>query len=272
MTSASRSILLTAATLAAVACSDAVQAPSGDVATTLTLQRGAAVTALTELAVVNGDSGPQHPGLIRPAMVDSLIVTVTGVALHPQMGMRDTLFPDHPDSVIGMPGNPFRPGEDGFGRHGPGGRHGSGGPHGPFGLFGDSVAPPLPWILLTVVSGGQIDLMNLPTEPQDGIVLATGDVPAGEYHGVRLILSEGAIWLNTPVVTPSGDALAAGTAIPVRFPPRGIMLRVDFTVPETGGNVPLVFEDETTVGNAIVLPDGTVLVTPVMRHRHRQGQ
>jgi hypothetical protein len=268
MKSAARAFILAGTAFAAVACGDAVQTQLGEVPTTLTLSRAANSSLLGGLVLMDSDSGPRHPGLIRPAMIDSLIATVRGVALHPRMGVRDTTFPEDPDSVVGTPANPFRPGVDGFGRHGPGGPRGHGGPHGPFGLFGDSVAPPPPWILLSVVSGGEIDLMNLPTEEQDGMVLATGDAPAGEYHGVRLIIGDGTIWLNTDIVTPSGDTLHAGTGIPVLFPHRGIMVKVDFTVPETGGEVPLVFDEDTTIGNALVRGDGVVFVTPVMRHRH----
>jgi hypothetical protein len=125
------------------------------------------------------------------------------------------------------------------------------------------------WILLDVVSGGHVDLMHLPTDTADGIVVAAGDVPAGEYHGVRLVISDGAIYLKTDIVTPAGDTLQAGTAIPVRFLNAGIMIRAEVTVPEGGGDFPIVFDAETTIGNAIVTPQGDVIITPRMRHGHR---
>lgn len=133
----------------------------------------------------------------------------------------------------------------------------------------DSLHPMPRWILLNVVSGGHVDLMHLPTDSGSGIVVAAGDVPAGDYRGVRLQISDGAIYLKTDVVTPLGDTLKAGTAIPLRFPGNGIMVRAQVTVPEGGGDFPIVFDAATTIGNAIVTPRGDVIITPVMRHGHR---
>jgi hypothetical protein len=66
-----------------------------------------------------------------------------------------------------------------------------------------------------------------------------------------------------------GDTLPAGTAIPVRFLHAGIFIRAHVTVPEGGGDFPIIFDAATTIGNAIVTPTGEVLITPVMRHCHR---
>lgn len=257
------------------ACGDATRPTDGVATATLSLY---GMTASGVSAIVldpPSDSGPLHPGLIRPANVDSIVVNITGVALRPHRVDDDSAFPARPDSLDppeppGRGQGPFGPGNPPPGRHGR--HHRPGGPMGPDSLRPDSGAfdHDMPrWIVLDVVSGGHVDLMHLPTDSADGIVVAAGDVPAGLYRGVRLEISDGAIYLKTDVVTPSGDTLEAGTAIPVRFLHAGIMIRAQVTVPEGGGDFPIVFDAETTIGSAIVTPQGEVIITPRMRHGHR---
>jgi len=272
MCPALRILVIGALALGAAACNDATT-PSGAPHATLTLNSAAPGAVSAFLLDPPNDSGPLHPGLIRLANVDSIVVNITGVALRPRLGLGDSLFPTRHDSLDDPPapggmGGPFGPGNPPPGRHGRGGG-GPGGPMGPDSLFGDSTLPR--WILLDVVSGGHINLLDLPVEGEPGIVVAAGDVPAGEYHGVRLQIADGFIYLKTDVVTPIGDTLLAGTAIPVRFPPNGIMVRAEVTVPETGGDFPIVFDAETTIGAAVVTPQGDVIIAPVMRHRLRHG-
>ncbi len=146
-------------------------------------------------------------------------------------------------------------------------RHDSMGMHGPDGMMG----PRHDWIVLQVVGGGRIDLMRLPVEGSQGITVAAGDAPPGEYERVRLVIASGEIWLNTTIVTPQGDTLLANTAIRVFFPSGGIMVAVEFAVPEGGGDIPLVFDAAETFAHVLVTGDGRVIVTPVMRHRHGPG-
>jgi len=267
--------LLTIAGLAlgAAACGDVTQANTAAPHATLSLYGMSAGSALSAIVLGSPSDGDSlHPGRIDPVNVDSIVVNITGVALRPRLHDGDTLFPEPEDSLElpeqpgGMegpfgPGNPPPPGHHGD-RHG-GARDGSG----PDSVHADGDSLPR-WILLDVVSGGHVDLMHLPTDSGSGIVVAAGDVPAGDYNGVRLEISDGAIYLKTDVVTPMGDTLAAGTAIPVRFLSRGIMIRADVTVPDGGGDFPIIFDAATTIGNAILTPQGDVIITPVMRHCH----
>lgn len=270
-----RTLVVGALALGAAACTDVATTSDAPYAT-LTLNSAAAAGAVSALQLdAPNDSGPLHPGLVRPANVDSIVVNITGVALRPRRSDDDTLFPERPDSLEPPPppgheGGPFGPGNPPPGHRGRG-RGGPGGPMGP-----DSLRPddrPMPrWILLTVVSGGHINLLDLPVEGEPGIVVAAGSVPAGEYHGVRLEIADGFIYLKTDIVTPGGDTLLAETAIPVRFHQHGLMVKAEVTVPEGGGEFPIVFDAETTIGTAVVLPDGTVMIAPVLRHRHRNGR
>ena len=232
---------------------------------TLTLQR--ATSAGLQVASLSFDGGPAgRPAVLDTTLVDSIIVTVEAVQLAP--ARHDSLGPGmNPDhrrpGMGGGPGHPGRPPHDSLPP-----------PHDSLwspddSLMDDSArGPRFDWYTLTVVSGGSIDLMHLPTETDVALVLATGDVPPGDYQRVRLVISEGYIWLNTEIVTPQGDTLPANTAIPVVFPTGGIMVAVEFTVPEGGGDIPLVFDAAETFAHVLVTGDGRVIVTPVMRHRH----
>jgi hypothetical protein len=46
------------------------------------------------------------------------------------------------------------------------------------------------------------------------------------------------------------------------------MVKAEVTVPESGGEFPIVFDAGTTIGAAVVTPRGDVIIAPVMRHRH----
>ena len=234
---------------------------------TLTLQQASGVS----LAITSGasfavsaaahDSGLGRPAVLDAATVDSILVTVTAVQLAP---MRHDSLGMGPQLDRGRPG----PGAGGPRGHGGPGRSDSAGVRHDS-LMGDSArGPRFDWYTLDVVSGGTIDLMNLPTEDQAGLVVATGSVPPGDYDRVRLVIAEGYIWLNTAIVTPQGDTLPANTAIPVVFPSGGIMVAVELTIPDGGGDIPLVFNAAETFAHVLVTGDGRVIVTPVMRHRH----
>jgi hypothetical protein len=134
------------------------------------------------------------------------------------------------------------------------------------GIHPDSQRPLADWLTLNVVSGGHVDLLHLPVAGQAGVVVASGTVPAGEYRGVGLLIDNGTIWLNAPVVTPSGDTLKAGVAIPVEFPPMGVMVPADVTVPDSGGDFAIVFDVSQSFHAAVVTPQGKVILAPVMRH------
>ena len=275
-----RYLLLAGAFLGVAACKEAASPAASARATLSLVQTSSSVLS----AVTSDDSAPPAPpGLIRATLVDSLIVTISSVAVHPRMVGPDSLFPDSMkdgDSCRALgPGGPFDPngpggrgGPGGFGPRGPGG-FGPRGPGGPgmkegFGPPGapDSLKPMNDWYTLDVVSGGRVDLMHLPVVGQSGIVVASGSVAAGEYRGAALMIDSGTIWLKSPVVTPSGDTLKAGVGIPVQFPPMGVMVPADVTVPAAGGDFTIVFDVSQTFGAAMVTPDGKVILAPVMRH------
>ena len=232
---------------------------------------GAAAASFSSLFSLTSDEDSGHgdrPAPLDTALIDSLIVTVDSVQLRPIRpdSMDDDSVEDGPDADRG--------------RGGPGGHHRGQGPDSLRERHDSTMRDSLGrrndddedddrdhrrFFTLGVVSGGRIDLRNLPTEAEGGIVLASGSVPPGVYDRVRLVVREGFIWLNTEVVTPQGDTLPANTAIPVFFPSGALVVDAQLTVPDGGGDVPLIFDAAQTFAHVIVTGDGRVIVTPVMR-------
>lgn len=275
-----RALLLAGVALAAVACSDATSVSNRSGVATLTFTQSA-VTA-SAVSLLSPDSGPLNPppGAIRREWVDSLVVYVGGVALHPRFFGRDSMVADSGrsfawnDSLGGLR-EPPPPG--GFGRFGRPGGHRGMGPGGMEGMDGpgepmppDSLRPYHIWDELALVGSGKVDLLHLPTEGGSGLVVAVDSVPAGEYRGVRLLLDSAYIVLNTPVVSVSGDTLAAGKHWISRLPPMGVMVPVTVTVPESGGTIEIVFDQASTFAAALVNREGEIVLLPGMRRGGRR--
>ena len=285
-------VLGTGASLLALAACDSATQPAGRVHATMSIRQGAGgLTSLVSFASPtrsdsgedDDDHGPGHrghgdhfAGPIPSESVDSLIVVVSGVRVH-MRGEHDSLDDDDHEDSLEVPDDSVIDGPDigDFMGHG----HGHG-PHGPGhdsldddSLDHDSLDAPdghedegNGWFTLAVVSGGRIDLMHLPTDSANGIVLASGEIPPGTYTRATLDIAEGWLWLNTPFVTPQGDTLPAGQAIPVIVPSGRIHAPVQFVVPEGGGDIPLVFDPAQTLSRIVVTGDGRVILIPVLRH------
>ena len=245
-------------------------------------------------------------GRVPPSAVDSLMVTVTRVDVLPDSVLA-ACRPPEGDSAHGF--HPGPPGDAGgpFGVSGPRGNgacdawragHRMFGP--PPGGWGppdsvtsldrpddprthdDSLLPPDSgwgsradeWYSLSVVGGGRVDLMHLPTDTASGLLLASDTVPAGDYGAARLVISDATLWLNTAVTTEDGVTLKADTGYGVELPhrgdePMGIMTNAGFTVPDGGGNVVLIFDANQMFGTPIVTDSGKVLLGPMLRPRGR---
>lgn len=272
------------AALATAGCDN--RASTADlVPTTVRLVQGSALEGVAASLVTSLTAG----GRIELSLVDSLIVHVTRVDVLPD----SLILRCHPpvgDSVSGfhpMRGDsgPPRPACRGRGHNGPMGPGMGGGFGG--GRFGfppirpDSMRPDSgwgrhqsQWYSLTVDGDGRLDLVNLPVAASAGLLLASGEVPAGDYGAARLFISDATIWLNTPVTTDVGVTLQADTGYTVSLPRMadrmGIATGAGFTIPDGGGTVALVFDASATIGGAGVRDDGTVVLRPVIRPRpHR---
>ncbi len=250
--------------LAATAAGCGTDVVSGGIATaSLTLHREAVTALLADGLLL--DSMPGRPVAIDLATVDSLIVTVTEVGILPARfgrGLPDSLLPPR-DSIIG----PFGP--DHPGRQRPGGPGGPGGPDGRPRQFLPLDGPHRGWIVLDVTGGGRIDLLHLPYEGATGITIASGAALPGDYNRVMLAIGSAQIWFNTDIALPTGGTLAAGVAHDAVVPSGRIMAAVDFTIPEGGGDVNLVFAAGETLTRVGLTGDGKVIVPPVLHPPRR---
>ena len=126
------------------------------------------------------------------------------------------------------------------------------------------------WVSLNVSERGAINLRALPADAGSGIVLAKGELPAGDYRNVRLFLDmDGAeapsITFNKEV-TVGPKTYPAGT-YPLDIPSAaqsGIKIPgAGFAVGET---VMLMFDGSTSVANVVANPNG-VKMSPVLKAR-----
>jgi len=285
-----RTILPIAAGLVLIAAGCAPSDDNSDGTVNVSLSIAPATAAAVASASVNGIVASLLNGPVDPSQIDSLMITVTRVLVLPD-SLLQRCHPPEGDSARGFrPGRP--PVGEGEGMRGPHGDCRPGGPEmGPFGPGGpggpgehhdhppcpDSLMPPDTgwgsrpnhWYSLDVSGNGHIDLLHLPV---NGLTLAAGAVPPGEYKSARLIISDATIWFNTAVVSQDGVTLQPNTGYAVLMPGRprnrGIMTNAGFTIPEGGGNVQLTFDANATIGPVIVLDSGRVVMRPVLHPLH----
>jgi hypothetical protein len=274
--------------------------PAASVHASVSLARVNAVTGAAVSRLVSDFTG----GRVPLSSVDSLVVTVTRVdvlpdsvlaACRPPLGDSAHGFRPGPPGDVGGPGGmngPRGPGACEAWRMGRGMMHPLPGDSGrPDSLIlrpddprthNDSLLPPASgwgsrpdhWYSLTVVGGGRIDLMHLPTDTTHGLLLAADTVPAGAYGAARLIISDATIWLNTALTTRDSVTLQPNTGYAVELPHRdgasmGIMTNAGFTVPAGGGNVVLIFDASQMLATPIVTDSGKVVLGPMLRPRGR---
>jgi hypothetical protein len=127
------------------------------------------------------------------------------------------------------------------------------------------------WISLPVHAGGEFDLMKL---SETGVELAKGELAAGTYSNVRLMVEDGAITFKAPVTIGSGASAKtyeADKAYPLIIPSgpqTGIKVpTAGFVVTEsTGDVVTIVFSADASVQAVQALPTG-VQMSPVLTAR-----
>ncbi|MGD2135679.1 MAG: DUF4382 domain-containing protein, partial [Gemmatimonadales bacterium] len=218
-------LILTAGAVAAVGCSDQA-APQATVPATVTLSRQS-TSEFQSAIMASGAAVTSAQRPVSPAVVDSLIVVVQRVEV-----VSDSLTA-----------------EDGAG---PGAAAGRGPNAGPAVMHGAGDGA---WYALAVVGDGRLNLMALPSGEGDGLTVAAGEVPPGDYDHARLYIVSAEIWFNTVVTVPPGRTFEPDEAYEVVIPSSdrtGIKTDAGFTVPETGGEIPLLFDADATVAHVNV--------------------
>jgi len=258
--------------------------------TSLSLAQGVAPAASSIASSLVADFAGGFGGRIHLSDVDSLIVHVSSVEVlpesllvqcfppmgDPQHGFRPMPPDRRPDS---LPPPPAACAVRGRGT--------TAGPLDPGPGGGRFTFPPIPpdslcpdsgwgrredqWYTLDVQGDGHLDLLHLPADSASALMLASGDLPAGDYGAARLFLSDATIWFNTPIIA-GADTLKADTGYSVRLPRladrMGFVTDAGFTVPEGGGTVSLIFDANATLAGAVVTDSGQVVIVPILAPRH----
>ena len=121
--------------------------------------------------------------------------------------------------------------------------------------------------------GKRINLLALPREGTDSVKIARGDLAAGTYNHIRLIVddSDARITLNQDVVAGVTSRITKGSYA-LRLPSAaqsGLKLQTgSFTVSEdVSAGVTLVFDAASSIGNISVTGNGQFTMSPVLRSR-----
>ncbi|HXV86219.1 MAG TPA: DUF4382 domain-containing protein [Gemmatimonadales bacterium] len=123
------------------------------------------------------------------------------------------------------------------------------------------------WVALDLASPVELDLLDLPTEGASPLVIASGEVEAGEYRKVRLFVDSTAIVFKGPINIGSAFSFAANATYAVDIPSgaqTGLKTDLAFTA-EDGADVNLLFSTTSTFANVTATGNGKVMLAPVIR-------
>jgi Domain of unknown function (DUF4382) len=125
------------------------------------------------------------------------------------------------------------------------------------------------WISVAVVGNGFINLVKLPTTTQGPLVVASDSVPAGTYGDLRFFLQGLTIWFNRQIAV-GQILLQPNTPYTVTMPSgaqTGLKTKAQFTLPDGGGQVNIVFDATSTLANLSVTGMGGIVVAPVLTEK-----
>lgn len=127
------------------------------------------------------------------------------------------------------------------------------------------------WVRIPIVPAQTIDLLDLPTTTDNALVLPRGELLAGSYRNIRLIVEDATVTFGT-AVTVGPRTWAADTPHPLRIPgPSASRLKVptaQFLVVESDDDddltfIDLVFNPNTSVQQITATPN-FLLMAPVL--------
>ncbi len=122
------------------------------------------------------------------------------------------------------------------------------------------------WETLSLTDPVTIDLLSLPMEDDSAVVIAAGDLPAGDYERIRFRVSGSSIFLNTGVMI--GKAVfVADTEYAVKVPSGTTSgLKTDLAVSvEDATAANLVFSTLATFDAVTATGNGQVILSPVLK-------
>lgn len=127
------------------------------------------------------------------------------------------------------------------------------------------------WRSVTVDPPVTVDLLGL---PDDGMVeVASEDLPAGHYDGLRFFFGDATIIFDSEQAVPGpGEDIPAGEPVPLTIPSgaqTGVKVpNAGFDVSDdAGATVEVVFEEDVSVQNVTVTGTGEVIMAPVLAQK-----
>jgi len=127
------------------------------------------------------------------------------------------------------------------------------------------------WVPIAVLDAQvTLDLLNLPTEDDSPIVLAAGDVPAGDYTRLRIFIEGGAVNFLEPFSVGKTD-YNADDDYAITIPSAdntGIKVSISLSVADgNADDVQLLFDEGATFRNVVATGSGMIKVPPVLKAR-----
>jgi len=116
----------------------------------------------------------------------------------------------------------------------------------------------------------RFDLLALPVTDETGVVLVTGELPVGDYARVRLFVIDPMLWFNTALQIGNAYTYEPDVGYAVTIPSgnqTGIKTDQGFSIPEGGGDVLLVFDENASLANVHGTGNGKVMLAPALRVR-----
>lgn len=129
------------------------------------------------------------------------------------------------------------------------------------------------WYPLALDDPVTVDLVALPGEDESPVVIASGDLPVGDYHNIRLFVRDETV-VFSEAFSVGNSPFDPGTPYPVEIPSAansGLKTDLTLTVVDDGeGNgeeVSLLFDSEATFRGVVATGSGKVMLPPVLKVR-----
>lgn len=123
------------------------------------------------------------------------------------------------------------------------------------------------WVQLDLAAPASVNLLALPANPENGLLLARGDLPAGTYGNLRIRFSTATVTFKREVRV-GQVTYPANQPISLTVPSGRIYVPLaSFTAGEVGTEVKLVFDASASARNIHATGANKVIMTPVIGGR-----
>ncbi|MCZ6916015.1 MAG: DUF4382 domain-containing protein [Gemmatimonadetes bacterium] len=129
-------------------------------------------------------------------------------------------------------------------------------------------ADPAAWVPIGLTIPVMVDLAGLPTEDLSSLLLTSGDVEAGSYSNVRLLVSGSTITFGAEVDLGVLFTFEVDSTYTVDIPAgdsTGILTNLAVTIDKTSQAINLLFDADATFLDVTATDSGVVNLLPVIR-------